>query len=74
MNETLMDSRPSSESVVGKGNSSLIDSSTQTVTIICSSQPLDFTAQDEPVGFFEKVLNFLFNGGKRRTILDKRWD
>ena len=74
MNETLINSRPSSESVVAKGNSSLIDSSTQTVTIICSSQPLDFTAQDEPVGFFEKVLNFLFNGGKRRTIYDKRWD
>jgi hypothetical protein len=74
MNETLMNSRPSSESVVGKGHSPLIDSSTQTVTIICSSQPLDFTAQNEPVGIFEKVLNFLFNGGKRRTILDKRWD
>lgn len=74
MTETLMNSRPSSESVVGKDNSSLIDSSTQTVTIICSSHPLDFTVQDEPVGIFEKALNFLFNGGKRRTILDKRWD
>lgn len=74
MNETLIDSRPSSESVVRRGNSSLIDSSTQTVTIICSSQPLDYTAQDEPVGYFEKVLHFLFDGGKRRTIYDKRWD
>jgi hypothetical protein len=74
MNQTLMNSRLSSESVVGRNSSSLIDSSTQTVTIICSSQPLDFTVQDEPVGFFEKVLNFLFNGIKRRTILDKRWD
>mgnify|MGYP000455713078 FL=1 len=74
MNETLINSRPSSESVVRRGNSSLIDSSTQTVTIICSSQPLDYTAQDEPVGFFEKVLNFLFNGGKQRTFYDKRWD
>jgi hypothetical protein len=74
MNGGLIEGKSSSDSVARKVDSSLIDSSTQTVTIICSSQPLDFTAQDEPVKVFEKILNFLFNGGKRRTILDKRWE
>ena len=73
MEQSPLDVKQRGELTPEAVNPSLIDSSTHTVTIICSRHPLDLTAEANE-GFMDKVLNFLFNGGRRTTILDKRWD
>lgn len=55
-------------------NAGLVKSSGNSIPIICTRWPPDLTVEDGDVGIFEKIFNFLFNGGRRKTILDKRFE
>jgi hypothetical protein len=55
-------------------NAGLVKSSGNSIPIICTRRPPDLTVEDGKIGLLEKVFNFLFNDGRRKTILDKRWE
>jgi hypothetical protein len=55
-------------------NAGLVKSSGNSIPIICTRRPPDLNVENEKVGILEKVFNILFNGGRRKTIPDKRWE
>jgi hypothetical protein len=50
----------------------LVKSSGNSIPIICTRRPPDLTVENGKVGILEKIFNFIFNAGRRKTILDKR--
>ena len=63
------------EEITEEMNAGLVKSSGNSIPIICTRRPPpDLTVEDGKVGIFEKIFNFIFNGGRRKTILDKRWE
>ncbi len=62
------------EEITEEMNAGLVKSSGNSIPIICTRRPPDLTVENGRVGILEKIFNFIFNGGRRKTILDKRWD
>jgi hypothetical protein len=62
------------EEITKKINAGVMQSSGNSITIACPRRPPDLTVENEKFGILEKVFNFLFNGGRRKTVLDKRWE
>lgn len=62
------------EEITKEMNAGVMQSSGNSITIACPRRPPDLTVENEKFGILEKVFNFLFNGGRRKTVLDKRWE
>ncbi len=77
--EQPMEKRPlyfgsTMEEITEEMNAGLVKSSGNSIPIICTRRPPDLTVENGRVGILEKIFNFIFNGGRRKTILDKRWE